>query len=45
MLNVTLQWLAQERGALRQLVQSVGAAQAVLETREESLAVHEATPS
>ncbi len=43
MLNVSLQWLTQERGALQQLVQSVGAAQAVLETRKESLAVHEAT--
>lgn len=43
LLNVSPQWISQERIALQQLVQSVGAAQAVLETRKVSLAGHEAT--
>ena len=43
LLKVPPQWLTQEREALQQLVRSVGAAQAVLETRKESLAEHEAT--
>ena len=43
LLKVPPQWLTQERETLQQLVQSVGAAQAVLGTRKESLAEHEAT--
>ena len=43
LLKVSSQWLTQEREALQQLVQSVGAAKAVLKTRMESLAEHEAT--
>jgi exonuclease SbcC len=43
LLKVPAKWLTQERETLQQLVQSVGAAQAVLETRKESLAEHEAT--
>lgn len=42
LLEVPLQWLGDEREVLQQLEQSVGSAQAVLATRKESLAEHEA---